>query len=182
MQHLRFDDKDTRAERVKTDKFAAISDIWTRFNENCAESFTPGKRMTIDQQLFPNKCCSWAVKCCGSVPTVARENITSVTSCKVAQTKKFLNVPLGSLRESCSEGEEENHQTSWKLKQELKDSLVDMYKANPKVNEELKQRLPSPIKRHCSETTPQTGFCGEVTQPDIAQAALETAAPEKKLK
>ncbi|GAA6109420.1 mirror-image polydactyly gene 1 protein isoform X1 [Tachysurus ichikawai] len=32
-------------------------------------------------------------------------------------------------RESCSEGEEENHQTPWKLKQELKDSLVDMYKA-----------------------------------------------------
>lgn len=31
-------------------------------------------------------------------------------------------------RESCSEGEEENHQMLWKLKQELKDSLVDMYK------------------------------------------------------
>ncbi|KAI5618751.1 dual specificity protein phosphatase 26 isoform X1 [Silurus asotus] len=55
MQHLRFDDKDTRAERVKTDKFAAISDIWTRFNKNCAESFTPGEHMTIDEQLFPTK-------------------------------------------------------------------------------------------------------------------------------
>ncbi|XP_076736685.1 uncharacterized protein LOC143415127 [Maylandia zebra] len=57
MQHLRFDDKDTRAERVKTDKFAAISDIWTRFNENCAKSFTPGEHMTIDEQLFPTKVC-----------------------------------------------------------------------------------------------------------------------------
>ncbi|XP_031760244.1 piggyBac transposable element-derived protein 3-like [Xenopus tropicalis] len=55
MQHLRFDDKDTRAERVKTDKFAAISDIRTRFNKNCAESFTPGEHMTIDEQLFPTK-------------------------------------------------------------------------------------------------------------------------------
>uniref|UniRef100_A0A669CUC4 PiggyBac transposable element-derived protein domain-containing protein n=1 Tax=Oreochromis niloticus TaxID=8128 RepID=A0A669CUC4_ORENI len=55
MQHLRFDDRDTRAERVKTDKFAAISDIWTRFNENCAKSFTPGEHMTIDEQLFPTK-------------------------------------------------------------------------------------------------------------------------------
>ncbi|XP_047661109.1 uncharacterized protein LOC125139768 [Tachysurus fulvidraco] len=55
MQHLRFDDKDTRAEQVKTDKFAAISDIWTRFNKNCAESFTPGEHMTIDEQLFPTK-------------------------------------------------------------------------------------------------------------------------------
>uniref|UniRef100_A0A669EQF1 PiggyBac transposable element-derived protein domain-containing protein n=1 Tax=Oreochromis niloticus TaxID=8128 RepID=A0A669EQF1_ORENI len=55
MQHHRFDDRDTRAERVKTDKFAAISDIWTRFNENCAKSFTPGEHMTIDEQLFPTK-------------------------------------------------------------------------------------------------------------------------------
>ncbi|XP_027028161.1 mirror-image polydactyly gene 1 protein isoform X2 [Tachysurus fulvidraco] len=85
-------------------------------------------------------------------------------------------------RESCSEGEEENHQMPWKLKQELKDSLVDMYKANPKVNEELKQRLPSPIKRHCSETTPQSGFCGLASSPDISQTTSETAAPEKKLK
>ncbi|XP_072562559.1 uncharacterized protein [Paramormyrops kingsleyae] len=55
MQHLRFDDKDTRAERVKTDRFAAISDIWTRFTKNCAERFTPGEHMTIDEQLFPTK-------------------------------------------------------------------------------------------------------------------------------
>ncbi|KAB5562237.1 hypothetical protein PHYPO_G00015620 [Pangasianodon hypophthalmus] len=86
------------------------------------------------------------------------------------------------LWESCSEGEEENHQMPWKLKQELKDSLVDMYKANPKVNEELKQRLPSPIKRHCSETTPQPGFCGQGFSPDISLATPETVAPEKKLK
>ncbi|KAI5608003.1 dual specificity protein phosphatase 26 isoform X1, partial [Silurus asotus] len=55
MKHLRFDNKDTRAERVKTDKFAAISDIWTCFNKNCAKSFTPGEHMTIDEQLFPTK-------------------------------------------------------------------------------------------------------------------------------
>ncbi|XP_046711378.1 acetylserotonin O-methyltransferase 2 isoform X2 [Silurus meridionalis] len=55
MQHLRFDYEHMRAERVKTDKFAAISDIWTRFNKNCAESFTPGEHMTIDEQLFPTK-------------------------------------------------------------------------------------------------------------------------------
>ncbi|KAI5089745.1 dual specificity protein phosphatase 26 isoform X1 [Silurus meridionalis] len=55
MQHLRFDDKDMRVERVKTDKFAANSYIWTRFNKNCAESFTTGEHMTIDEQLFPTK-------------------------------------------------------------------------------------------------------------------------------
>ncbi|KAF5889031.1 uncharacterized protein DAT39_021272, partial [Clarias magur] len=42
MQHVRFDDKDTWAEQVKTDKFAAISDIWTRFNKNCAEFHSRG--------------------------------------------------------------------------------------------------------------------------------------------
>ncbi|KAL2099077.1 hypothetical protein ACEWY4_005557 [Coilia grayii] len=33
-----------------------------------------------------------------------------------------------------------------------------MYKANPKVNEELKQRLPSPIRTQSVETTSQLGF------------------------
>ncbi|XP_027013443.2 piggyBac transposable element-derived protein 3-like [Tachysurus fulvidraco] len=55
MQNLRFDNKDTQTERLKTDKFAAMSDIWTRFNKNCVESFTPGEHMTIDEQLFPTK-------------------------------------------------------------------------------------------------------------------------------
>ncbi|XP_048856957.1 uncharacterized protein LOC125724056 [Brienomyrus brachyistius] len=55
MQHLRFDDKDTRAKRVKTDRFSAISDIWTRFTKNCAESFTPGEHVFIHEQLFPTK-------------------------------------------------------------------------------------------------------------------------------
>uniref|UniRef100_A0A0E9QLD9 Uncharacterized protein n=4 Tax=Anguilla TaxID=7935 RepID=A0A0E9QLD9_ANGAN len=30
-----------------------------------------------------------------------------------------------------------------------------MYKANPKVNEELKQRLPSPVKQHSTESASQ---------------------------
>ncbi|XP_049320021.1 mirror-image polydactyly gene 1 protein isoform X2 [Astyanax mexicanus] len=81
-------------------------------------------------------------------------------------------------RESCSESEDE----PWKHKQELKDSLVDMYKANPKVNEELKQRLPSPVKRHCSETTPQPGFSSRGSSPDSRyQSASERDPPEKRL-
>ncbi|KAL7873169.1 hypothetical protein AOLI_G00122400 [Acnodon oligacanthus] len=82
--------------------------------------------------------------------------------------------------ESSLENEEELHQVPWKHKQELKDSLVDMYKANPKVNEELKQRLPSPVKRHCSETTPQLGFSSRGSSPDIFYSASETKATEKK--
>uniref|UniRef100_A0A8B9KRX0 Mirror-image polydactyly 1 n=1 Tax=Astyanax mexicanus TaxID=7994 RepID=A0A8B9KRX0_ASTMX len=57
-----------------------------------------------------------------------------------------------------------------------------MYKANPKVNEELKQRLPAPVKRHCSETTPQPGFSSRGSSPDSRyQSASERDPPEKRL-
>ncbi|KAL0968962.1 hypothetical protein UPYG_G00220530 [Umbra pygmaea] len=52
----------------------------------------------------------------------------------------------------CSESEDEIS-LSWTHSKELKESLVDMYKANPKVNEELKQRLPSPACNQGPETT-----------------------------
>ncbi|CAJ0966483.1 unnamed protein product [Ranitomeya imitator] len=59
MQHLRFDDMFTRRERVETDKFAAISDVWRSFVTNCIASYNPGRHITIDEQLFPSKtrCC-----------------------------------------------------------------------------------------------------------------------------
>ncbi|NP_001292396.1 mirror-image polydactyly gene 1 protein [Danio rerio] len=67
-------------------------------------------------------------------------------------------------------------------KQELKDSLVDMYKANPKVNEELKQRLPSPVKHHCSETTPQLGSTfGETTSASSQCQSISKSLEEKLL-
>uniref|UniRef100_A0A8C1RZW0 Mirror-image polydactyly 1 n=1 Tax=Cyprinus carpio TaxID=7962 RepID=A0A8C1RZW0_CYPCA len=83
--------------------------------------------------------------------------------------------------ESFSESEEELHQLSWMHKQELKDSLVDMYKANPKVNEELKQRLPSPVKHHCSETTPQLGSSLVETTSATSQCQSLSKALEEKL-
>lgn len=55
MRHLRFDIKDTRLERMQTDKFAAISDIWGRFVHNCKLSYNPGQHITVDEQLFPTK-------------------------------------------------------------------------------------------------------------------------------
>lgn len=55
MGYLRFDNKDTRLERSQTDKFAAISDIWQRFVQNCVLSYNPGQHITVDEQLFPTK-------------------------------------------------------------------------------------------------------------------------------
>uniref|UniRef100_A0A3P8S7B4 PiggyBac transposable element-derived protein domain-containing protein n=1 Tax=Amphiprion percula TaxID=161767 RepID=A0A3P8S7B4_AMPPE len=59
MRHLRFDDRSTRSERAKTDKFAAISGVWGSFVTNCITSYNPGRHITIDEQLFPSKtrCC-----------------------------------------------------------------------------------------------------------------------------
>ncbi|XP_026215427.1 activating transcription factor 7-interacting protein 1 isoform X2 [Anabas testudineus] len=55
MRHLRFDDKSTRVERVKKDKFAAISELWGSFARNCIASYTPGRHITVDEQLLPTK-------------------------------------------------------------------------------------------------------------------------------
>ncbi|CAJ1066444.1 uncharacterized protein LOC125251123 [Xyrichtys novacula] len=59
MRHLRFDDRDTRSERTKTDKFAAISAMWSSFVTNCITSYNPGRHITIAGQLFLSKtrCC-----------------------------------------------------------------------------------------------------------------------------
>ncbi|RVE58527.1 hypothetical protein OJAV_G00210030 [Oryzias javanicus] len=55
MQHLRFDDKSTRSERVQTDRFAAISSLWGSFATNCISSYNPGRHITVDEQLYPSK-------------------------------------------------------------------------------------------------------------------------------
>ena len=55
---LRFDDKITREERKRIDKFAAIREIWTDFQDNLRTCYTPGSLLTIDEQLlgFRGKC------------------------------------------------------------------------------------------------------------------------------
>ncbi|CAM4349627.1 unnamed protein product [Leuciscus chuanchicus] len=59
MRHLRFDDRSTRSDRAKNDKFAAISSVWGSFVTNCITSYNPGLHITVDEQLFPSKtrCC-----------------------------------------------------------------------------------------------------------------------------
>ncbi|XP_019905285.3 activating transcription factor 7-interacting protein 1 isoform X1 [Esox lucius] len=55
MQHLRFDDRETRGQRLETDKFAAVSDTWNGFVKNCIACYKPGKNLTFVEQLFPTK-------------------------------------------------------------------------------------------------------------------------------
>ena len=55
MRFLRFDLRSTRSARLQTDKFALISDFWSRFVDISISCYTPGENITIDEQLFPTK-------------------------------------------------------------------------------------------------------------------------------
>lgn len=51
--HIRFDDKSTREERRKTDKFCLYRDIFEEFFGNCNLIMAPEVYLTIDETLFP---------------------------------------------------------------------------------------------------------------------------------
>ncbi|KAF2890383.1 hypothetical protein ILUMI_15790 [Ignelater luminosus] len=55
---LRFDDLDTRIERSKTNKLAAISEIFQKFVENCNACCCSGTYVTVDEMLitFRGRC------------------------------------------------------------------------------------------------------------------------------
>lgn len=55
LRFIRFDKKNERSERLKTDKFALISKIWEKFIENSQACYKPDANITIDEQLFPTK-------------------------------------------------------------------------------------------------------------------------------
>jgi len=53
-----FDDRATGDERQKEDPFAAVSQIWEVFINNCDQRYYPGENITIDEQLlaFRGRC------------------------------------------------------------------------------------------------------------------------------
>lgn len=55
---LRFDDRQTREERKKVDKLAAVRDIFTKFVENCQRNYSLGENVTLDEKLeaFRGRC------------------------------------------------------------------------------------------------------------------------------
>ncbi|GFV11364.1 piggyBac transposable element-derived protein 4 [Trichonephila clavipes] len=54
MKFLRFDKKTIRSERLQTDKFCFISEVWKKFIENSIICSKPGPYITTDEQLFPS--------------------------------------------------------------------------------------------------------------------------------
>ena len=55
LSYIRFDIREERSIRLKTDKFALFSTVWNRFIENCKSHYSPNENITIDEQLFPTK-------------------------------------------------------------------------------------------------------------------------------
>ena len=55
IRFIRFDKKSERNQRLQTNKFALISEIWDRFIENSQSCYKPGAYVTVDEQLFPSK-------------------------------------------------------------------------------------------------------------------------------
>ncbi|XP_066942634.1 piggyBac transposable element-derived protein 4-like [Macrobrachium rosenbergii] len=89
MRSLRFDNAGTRTDRLKTDKFAHIREVWNTVIRHCIGNYSPGPHLTVDEQLLafrgrcsfrmfiPNKPAKYGIKlvmACDAIqsPTVAR--------------------------------------------------------------------------------------------------------------
>lgn len=53
LKYIRFDNANTRTERIAADKAAPISEIWLMLNANLAREYVPGESITVGEQLFP---------------------------------------------------------------------------------------------------------------------------------
>ena len=51
--HISFDDEETRNDRWKHDRFAAIRHLFESFNDNCSKHLVPSEYLTIDETLYP---------------------------------------------------------------------------------------------------------------------------------
>jgi len=53
MRFIRFDDANTRQQRLLEDKAVPIRDVWNMLNSNLSAMYKPTETLTIDEQLFP---------------------------------------------------------------------------------------------------------------------------------
>ncbi|XP_056281907.1 mirror-image polydactyly gene 1 protein isoform X3 [Pseudoliparis swirei] len=90
--------------------------------------------------------------------------------------KKISNLQNKLNKETSLESTEETSQT-WMPSKELRDSLVDMYRDNPRVNEELRQRLPSPATQQHSNSTQQLSNSTQQHSNSTQQLSNSTQQP-----
>lgn len=55
---IRFDDADSRPDKLKTDPLAAISELFSLFIANCKSAYVPGSYLCVDEMLvsFRGRC------------------------------------------------------------------------------------------------------------------------------
>ncbi|XP_045456529.1 piggyBac transposable element-derived protein 4-like [Melitaea cinxia] len=58
LNYIRFDDSNSRSQRLETDPLAAISEIFGLFIANCKKAYTPGAYLCVDEMLvsFRGRC------------------------------------------------------------------------------------------------------------------------------
>lgn len=58
LNYIRFDDSNSRPQRLETDSLAAISEIFGQFIANCKKAYTPGAYLCVDEMLvsFRGRC------------------------------------------------------------------------------------------------------------------------------
>lgn len=58
VNYLRFDDHETREARKVNDNFAALREVWDKFQVLCSEYYTPSEHVTVDEQIlgFRGRC------------------------------------------------------------------------------------------------------------------------------
>lgn len=55
LRFIHFDIRNESSQRLQTDKFALMLNVWNKFIVNIQNCFNPGANITVDEQLFPLK-------------------------------------------------------------------------------------------------------------------------------
>ena len=53
IRNISFDDEETRPQRWKKDRFAAIREIFEKFNDQCSSVLCPDEYLSLDETLYP---------------------------------------------------------------------------------------------------------------------------------
>jgi len=97
---IRFDNKETRPQRVQTDKLAAISDLWSMFLHNALDAMIPGLVITVDERLAPYR---GRCRFIQYMPTKPAKYGIKLWMCCDAETKYVYNASVYCGKENASE-------------------------------------------------------------------------------
>jgi hypothetical protein len=87
---LSFDNQETRKERKKVDKFAAVRDFFEAFNKNCGRCLAPPVYLAIDETLYPTRARIGFRQYNSSKPARYGLNFKSINSVEVPYTHSII--------------------------------------------------------------------------------------------